>query len=190
MILMTKSILMDLTPPPPPVNEPFKGYVGIQFDTSGLEAIEFWDKFIQEYFLETIVTQTNLFTNQKLQSQQENLQPNSHLLKWKPLVFSKLSGFFFAFVIGMGLVGNSSLSEYWWTDSMNETPIFSKYMSKDRFLGILSKLHLVDNTQAIPTGRMGHDPLYKIRTFISVLNESFQTNYKPEMKFWLGHLPI
>ena len=83
--------------PPPPVNEPFKGYVGIQFDTSGLEAIEFWDKFMQEYFLETIVTQTNLFTNQKLQSQQENLQPNSHLLKWKPLVFSKLSGFFFCF---------------------------------------------------------------------------------------------
>ena len=29
---------------------------------------------------------------------------------------------------------------------------------------------------------MGHDPsLYKIRPYISVLDESFQTNYKPEM---------
>ena len=54
---------------PPTSHEPFTSYVGIQIDTSGLQAIDFLDKFMQEYFLETIVTQTNLFTNQKLQSQ-------------------------------------------------------------------------------------------------------------------------
>lgn len=104
------------------------------------------------------------------------------LLKWKPVVLAELK-VFFGLVIGMGLVHKSSLPEYWSTDPMNDTPVFSKYMSKDRFLGILSNLHLVDNTHAIPSGRVGHDPLYKIRPFISLLDESFSKNYMPENFF-------
>lgn len=130
---------------------PFTGEPGIQYDTNNdlKEAFDIWQKFMPKYFLHIIVDKTNKYADQKL-AQQENLGPYSRLLKWKPVVLAELKEFF-GLVIGMGQVHKSSLPEYWSTDPINETPVFSKYIGKDRFSGILRNLHLVDNTHDIPS---------------------------------------
>ena len=51
---------------------------------------------------------------------------------------------------------------------MIQTPFFGKIMGKDRFLAILSNLHLVDNTLD-----PGDDRLYKVRPFITMMRETF-----------------
>ncbi|UYV65293.1 PGBD5 [Cordylochernes scorpioides] len=40
-------------------------------------------------------------------------------------------------------------------------------------------LHLADNSSYIPFGQSGHDPLYKIRTFLDPLTKKFQCLYSP-----------
>lgn len=59
--------------------------------------------------------------------------------------------------------------------------IFFKYMRKDRFLGILSNLHLENNTHAIPSGRAWHGTIYKIKSFLFLM-KVFKNNYMPEAK--------
>ena len=62
---------------------------------------------------------------------------------------------------------------------MIETPAFGKYMSKDRFLSILSNFHIVDNRNEKCADVIGHDPLYKVRPFIKMLTNNFG-NYSAE----------
>ena len=69
-------------------------------------------------------------------------------------------------------------------------------MSKNRFLAILSSLHLSDSTREIPRGQEGHDPLYKLRTFVNMCSINFCDIYSPERELrvdestcpWKGRL--
>jgi hypothetical protein len=53
----------------------------------------------------------------------------------------------------MGLTRKPDLESYWSTDPTISTPFFGSKMAKDRFMAILSNLHLVDNDNH-PTGRL------------------------------------
>ncbi|KAJ8316058.1 hypothetical protein KUTeg_006072 [Tegillarca granosa] len=52
---------------------------------------------------------------------------------------------FFAIIISFGLVKKPDIESYWKTDEIMSIPFYSKYIARDRFLLILSYLHLVDN---------------------------------------------
>jgi hypothetical protein len=60
---------------------------------------------------------------------------------------------FISLVIAMGLTRKPDLESYWSTDPTISTPFFGSKMAKDRFMAILSNLHLVDNDNH-PTGRL------------------------------------
>jgi hypothetical protein len=81
---------------------------------------------------------------------------------------------FMAYQILMGLMKKPRLATYWSTDPYIRTPIFNKFMTRNRFEGILSNLHLADETQP-PQG----DGLYRIRPFLTLLNENFKDVYTP-----------
>ncbi len=73
-----------------------------------------------------------------------------------------------------------NIEDYWSTDETICTPFIPKYMSKDRFLLLLSHLHFTDNEAAVPRGEMGYDPLYKLRPVISHFQMAFSDIYSPE----------
>ena len=50
-------------------------------------------------------------------------------------------------------------------------------IKRDRFSLIMKFLHLSDNTQYIPKGQPGHDPLYKLRPLFQPLIANFQESY-------------
>ena len=52
-------------------------------------------------------------------------------------------------------------------------------MKRDRFSLVLKFLHLADNNSYIPKGQPGHDPLFKIRSFLEPLIANFQECYTP-----------
>lgn len=79
----------------------------------------------------------------------------------------------------MGLSRKNDINAYWSTQECNKTPFFGSRMSKDRFLLILSNLHISDNTSAIPRGEQGHDALHKLRPLISMMKKNFM-KYVPE----------
>ncbi|XP_021361535.1 piggyBac transposable element-derived protein 4-like [Mizuhopecten yessoensis] len=163
----------------PPVCAPFTGNPGIKFDTQGMEPIDFFHKFIPNEFVELMVTQTNLYAQRKIEENQENMKPHSRISKWYDVTALELK-VFLALFITMGIVKKSQLDEYWSTSEIGETPLFGKHMSKDRFHAILSNLHIVNNKDAIPVGQVGHDPLFKVRPLIDLLDTKFTEMYNAD----------
>ena len=52
---------------------------------------------------------------------------------------------FLGLIFRTGIICKPTLKDYWSTDSMIETPIFGKVISRNRFEIILSYLHFNDN---------------------------------------------
>ena len=59
----------------------------------------------------------------------------------------------------------SLLSDYWTTEALTQTPIFGKFMSRDRFVSILRFVHFVDNLQGTLLG--ASDCVWKIHPILS-----------------------
>lgn len=87
---------------------------------------------------------------------------------------------FLALTLTMGVVQKTDIDKYWSTDEMVLTPMFGRYMSRDRFFAILQNFHVNDNSNFIPRNQPGYDPLHKIRPFLDLLEQKFGTVYTPE----------
>ena len=79
----------------------------------------------------------------------------------------------------MGLVHQQNLHDYWSTDEVIGTTFFATVMSRDRFLLILTFLHFNDNSNYVPRGQEGYDPLYKLGTVYHDMTHLFSTDYYP-----------
>ena len=124
------------------------------------DPIDFFKLFVNDDFLNVIVTETNRYAETRLAN--DGLPEFSRVKKWRPVDLEEMK-VFFGLVIAMGLVQKNDIQDYWSVDETDETPFFSKHMSRDRFLLILSNIHLNNNGNAVPRGQVGFDPLFKLR---------------------------
>ena len=70
--------------------------------------------------------------------------------------------------------------------SVLKTTFASALMTRDRFMALLSNLHLNDNTNYVPRGQDGQDALFKIRNVVNWLQQVFRENYILVMSFaWM-----
>ena len=74
----------------------------------------------------------------------------------------------------MGYHQLPSWKDYWRNDQDLSVPFISDIMPRNRFLQILSNIHVNDNT-AVPNGST--DRLYKLRPLINTLNGNFTKLY-------------
>ena len=180
-----------------PKNIPFTGNPGLSGVAAHLaddNPIKFFQLFMNDEILEHLVEQTNLYAEQSIDSQTaKNEQlPHSRSKAWKPVNISEMKKFL-GLMFLTGIVRKPTLEDYWSTDSMIETPIFGKVMSRDRFEGILSYLHFSDNEKRAPTC---DDRLYKVRPILDHFIGKFQEMYNPHenisidegMLSWRGRL--
>ena len=86
---------------------------------------------------------------------------------------------FIAHILVMGLVKKPDLEKYWHTKTKTHIPFFGQYMSRNRFQSILWNFHVNDDSNNPPLGRLGHDPLAKIRPFVDMVERNFLYAYKP-----------
>jgi hypothetical protein len=175
------------------LNAPFTGEAKLNVQMEAENPIDFFKLFITDDVINGIVVQTNIFAQTKKNA--DNLKTHSRIKKWLPVTLDEMK-VFFALLMAMGLVEKSDVQHYWMTDACQETPFFKKYMSRDRFLAILSNFHLTNNADQVPRGQDGFDPLFKVRPFVThVLNRSIDV-YSPEQDLsfdeatcpWKGHL--
>ena len=80
----------------------------------------------------------------------------------------------------MGLVQKLDFERYWSQDEAIAMPFFSANMSTNRFQAILSNLHLVNNENTVAQGQPGHDPLYYIRPFFTMVQSNYRDAYTPD----------
>ena len=180
-----------------PKNIPFTGNPGPSGAAAHLaddNPIKFFELFMNDEILEYLVEQTNLYAEQSIDSQTaKNEQlPHSRSRAWKPVNISEMKKFL-GLMFLTGIVRKPTLEDYWSTDSMIETPIFGKVMSRNRFESILSYLHFNDNEKRAPTC---DDRLYKVRPIIDHFIGKFKEMYNPHenisidegMLSWRGRL--
>ena len=163
----------------PPTLAPFTRNVGLTVNLANEAApIEFFKLLFDDDYWPKIVNETNNYAAGKIHEAQQPLSPNSRLKDWSPVTIDEIK-LFFALCILMGVVYKESTEDYWTTTESTMTPFFNKSMSRNRFLSILSNIHLSDSTREIPFGQEGYDPLYKLRSFLTLCNRNFCDIYVP-----------
>ena len=80
----------------------------------------------------------------------------------------------------MCIVKKPRISDYWSRHPALHASYCSQLVSRNRFMDILSFLHVNDNTTFVPFPQDGHDPIHKVRPFITHLNTRFQEVYVPQ----------
>ena len=132
---------------------------------------DYFTSFFSEEVFELIVKETNVYAN-LLRDKQQPLAPRSRLANWKDVDVAEMKAFI-GLILNMGMIRVPTLQDYWSTDITTHIPFFSQVMSRDRFLQILSCLHL--SHQPPPAGQPMGD--LKIRPLLNVLAPAFESNY-------------
>ena len=128
-----------------------------------------FDLFFTDQVWELIVTQTNLYANQKRGAAEKSV--------WYPVSVAEMKGWV-AVYLCMGIVSKPNILSYWSTDL--STPFFGATMSRTRFLQILRYLHFVDNSQGPKPHYTNINKLYKIQPLLDLIIPRFRAVYKPE----------
>ena len=84
---------------------------------------------------------------------------------------------FFVLVIAMGLLTQMDVSEYWAVNPVTATLFFHSVMSRDRFLLLLTFIHLNDNKEYILRGTAGHNPFFKLGPLYHRILAQFRSVY-------------
>ena len=85
---------------------------------------------------------------------------------------------FLAHLIAMGLVCKGCLEKYWDHGKTVKTPFFGTYMGRNTFQAILLNLQVSDSSLDLPCNHRLHDPLYKVRPMLDMMDRNFIQSYK------------
>ena len=107
--------------------------------------LNFLDIYFFESFNELLVTQTNLYAQQHMETH-PNLPRNSKNKNWADATVNKIERFFALYVL-TGIVKKPELSEYWSTNPLLRTPMFGEIMSRNQFQTTLEFLRFNDNSK-------------------------------------------
>ncbi len=114
-------------------------------------------------------------------------RPHSRFRRWKDLTVPEAK-IFFCYLFKMSVIKLPDLQSYWSRDPLSKIPFFHQYMSKNRFLLILSMMHFNDDKywREVESERSGayRDKLYKIRPLVTKLSKNF-LKYRPQRELAL-----
>ncbi|CAH1979588.1 unnamed protein product [Acanthoscelides obtectus] len=127
-------------------------------------------QFFSEALLEHIVIETNRYADDTSQT----APSTSRQSKWKPTCRDELY-VFLAVTILMVHTKKRKINDYWATDPLIVTPIFSQIISRDRYILLLRNLHFANNEEQKNT----NDRLFKIRTVVDHLKAAFSKSLHP-----------
>ena len=159
------------------------GFQG-DLDLETASPIDVMDLFLTSDFWNVLVTETNRYAEQYLNT--NKLPSKSRFRDWKPVTVPEMKAFF-ALHFAMGLVQKAKIEDYWSTNWLTQTPGFTKVMSRNRFEAILSFLHFNNNLDQALRGTPGYDHLFKIRPLINILQPKVSALYHPRSNcLWMN----
>lgn len=134
--------------------------------------------FFLAFLDNTVLTHISENTNKyyRYESERRRLSPCSRMLQWVDTTPRELL-VFIALIMLMALCKKHVLEHYWRNDALIPTPIFPKYMPRDRFLLLLSFLHFADNETPD-----ADDRIWKVREIFSMLLSRYRKYFYPFQK--------
>ena len=107
----------------PPQSIPFTGQPGIQVNTDGFEAIDYFELFINDDIINYLVTETNTFAEQFIRD--NNLKRKSRVHAWQPTDPKEMKHFL-GLTFLMGIIQRPTIQMYWSNDPFYSTPSSNK----------------------------------------------------------------
>ncbi|XP_033741799.1 piggyBac transposable element-derived protein 4-like [Pecten maximus] len=153
---------------------------GVTLEQNQRTHLDYFKEFVSEDIISTIVQETNRYAADFLASH-GTLPVHSRLRKWSPVSNNEMKAFL-GMIIAMGLVTQANIQDYWSSDPVVSTPFFGTVMSRDRFLSIMSFLHLSDNNMALQRGQENYSPLQKLGSPYQKILENFERVYTPHQE--------
>lgn len=144
----------------------------------------FFEALFDNHMWTHLAENTNLYASKRkgncpIQAMDNpNYKKFSRLNDWKEVTESELQ-IFVAHLLVMGVLRKPDLESYWCSTGVCQTPFFGRFMSRNRFTAILANLHVTDDSTNPPFTSPGHDPLAKLRPFITMCEDNFKFTYKP-----------
>ncbi|CAN2391880.1 RING [Pristimantis euphronides] len=153
----------------------FTANSGIQFDTTELTALDFFQIFVSDDLIAHMVAQTNLYAEKFIRDN----PTASYANQWTPVDAVELRKFW-GLTLYMGLVKKPTIRAYWSTDLLYHTSLFRVVMPRTRYEAIQKFIHYNDNSQCPSRDDPQYDRLYKIRPVLEHFNAKFAQAYTPE----------
>ena len=136
--------------------------------------VDYFKLFFDHELVGEICKETNSYANQLLASSSAKTKT---LQDWVRTTRDEMYTFL-GLVILMGIIVKKSFKEYWSTNPLIHTPIFSAISIRKRFLQIKRCLHFSSDTGGASTDRQT-DRLRKIRPVVSFLTQRFSEVFVP-----------
>lgn len=170
----------------------FSGNPGLRITPTGTLPYDFFTLLVTDDLLNHIVEQTNSFAEEIFLN--KSTTEKSRITDWKLLTLAELK-VFLGIWFHMGNVHLNRLQDYWKKDELFAIPGLQKYMSRNRFMGIMRCLHFSKNPSSVGDPGYG-DRLHKIRYMQDYFNKRMEEVYYPEkelsldesMVLWRGRL--
>lgn len=174
-----------------PRSTEFTAEAGVNSEVLNLEdesPLEFFEAFFDQSILGQIANETNKY--QTFSSTSVSGSSTSHQAPWSATNIPEIY-VFLAVVMLMAHVKKNRIKDYWSTDQLIYTPIFTQIFTRHRFLSILKFLHFHDDQQRQIVYR-----LHKIKPVLDHLRKKFKLYMKPNknlcidesMLAWKGRL--
>lgn len=177
----------DYQPSLKPFEEP-TGYRG-EKDLTNAKPVDFLYLFLTEDFWKLITEETNRYSREFFDREEEELKPSSRFHQWSDVSVSDMKAFL-SLLFCMGLVEKAEIEDYWASFWPTYTPGFAKIMSRNRFELIMSFLHFADNSKYVKRGQPNHDCLFKVRPIIDLIVPRFAAVYSPHKELSLNEMTI
>lgn len=139
---------------------------------------DYFELFIDDEFLDLITMETNRYADQFMASVNNDLSEHSRARKWIPTNRNEMK-LFLALNMLMGINSLPDMKLYWSSREAVRTPIFSEFMSRDRFFLLLKFLHFNDNLMQPERNYPSYDRLFKLRKVVDMLQEKFIHMFTP-----------
>ena len=139
------------------------------------DPVDFFMAFFDEELMQLVCDETNKF-EQYRQRTDSALNPSLNQQDWKIITPDELY-IFFGLTLLMPHIKKHVLKDYWALEDPVATPIFNKFMARDRYTNILSNLHLADNDNPSET-----DSIWKMREVFDMLKRKFSKFFRPFQK--------
>nr|XP_045620189.1 piggyBac transposable element-derived protein 4-like isoform X1 [Procambarus clarkii]XP_045620190.1 piggyBac transposable element-derived protein 4-like isoform X1 [Procambarus clarkii] len=142
-----------------------------------MSEMSYFTAYFDEPLMEHIVRETNKYAAELIESG-EILQL-SRLERWKNTTVSEMY-LFLALCIMMTHCVKQTITDYWSKDLCIPTPIFEKYMSRDRFVLLLRCFYFANNED-----QTEDDRLWRVRHVLNELTGKFRDFYVPAQKLMI-----
>lgn len=135
--------------------------------------VDYFQAFFSQDLLDHVCTETNRYQVYDSVHNPDTTPGTSKMRGWTPVTVPEMY-VFLALTMLTCHVKKHVLKDYWSHDDLIETPLFSKFMPRDRYTAILRYLHFADND--FPSAV---DRLWKVRHVLSFLTEKFKMYFVP-----------